>query len=470
MAYKTTTTRGNFERPESLGGVSPGLRRFVKTAETVSNGENLPFTQIIRFLAWNAPLMLIFWNVPVIGRIHSVLTLLLGVSYALRDERPARASFVIAYIASCEILWRGTEASLLSEYGKYASILLSILLILRFRLLGKNLLWPLLFLILLLPGVLIAPFDRQAISYQLAGPVAIAFLSMAFGGITFTRKEIQQLLLATIAPAIAMGMFVIFMLLTNDVTFSGRGEDEAITGGIGANQVSSALALGATAAFFYIFLSGKDRRVRYTMIASSLGLLTLAVLTFSRGGVWTALGAAGLGSVFMIRDRRLFFRILGILVLLGLLGYFVLFPIVNRITGGTVVTRFSSLDTTDRDVLFQIDYRVFLDNPVLGVGVGQSPKYHFSAFGYPKPTHTEYSRLLAEHGFFGIAVMVLWALVFFARVLSRQDPLWKGISVGFTAWALMFMVHSATRMVAPSFAFGLAAASLLPDEEQPQDD
>ena len=467
MAYKSTTPRGNLQRPESLGGVSPGLRRFVKKEDIASTGENLPFVQIIRFLAWNAPLMLLFWNVPLIGRIHSVLTLLIGVYYALRDERPARAAFVIAYIASCEILWRGTAASLLSEYGKYSSILLSILIILRFRLLGKNLLWPVLFLLLLLPGVLIAPFDRQAISFQLAGPVAIAFLSMAYGGIKFTWKEIQQLLLATIAPAIAMGLFVGFMLFTNDVQFSGGGEDEAITGGIGANQVSSALALGATAAFFYIFLSGKDRRVRYMMIAFSLGLLILAVLTFSRGGVWTALGAAGLGAVFMIRDRRLFLRILGSLFLLFFLGYFVLFPIINRITGGTVVTRFSSLDTTDRDVLFEIDYRVFLDNPLFGVGVGQSPKYHFPAFGYPKPTHTEYSRLLAEHGSFGVAVMALWVLVFLLRMLSHRDPLWKGISAGFTLWALLFMVHSATRMVAPSFTFGLAAAQLLPDEDTP---
>lgn len=414
--------------------------------------------------------MLIFGNVPFLGTIHSVITLLLGLHYVIRDERPTRALLVVAYIAGCEILWRGVDASLISEYGKYTSILLSILIILRYRLAGKNLLWPLLFLLLLMPGILIAPFDREAISYQLGGPIALAIISMAFGGIQFKRKEVQQMLLATIGPVLAMGLFVAFMLLTNDVQFNAGGEDEAITGGIGANQVSSALALGATAAYFYLFLAGQERRTRYLMIALSLGLLTLAVLTFSRGGVWTAVGAAGIGSLFIIRDRRLLFRILGSVTLLGLLGYFVIFPFINNLTGGTVVGRFSSLDTTDRDVLFEIDYRIFQDNPVLGVGVGQSPRYHIPVFGFPKPTHTEYSRLLAEHGFFGIAVMALWALVLLSRMLSRQDPLWKGMSVGFTVWGLLFMFHSATRMVAPSFTFGLAAAGFLPEEEQPKDE
>jgi hypothetical protein len=88
-------------------------------------------------------------------------------------------------------------------------------------------------------------------------------------------------------------------------------------------------------------------------------------------------------------------------------------------------------------------------------------------FGYPKPTHTEYSRLMAEHGSFGMAVIVLLVIATVSRFFAYRPAVSKGLALGFTVWALLYMAHSATRMVAPSFAFGLAAATFLPEEEIP---
>ena len=65
-------------------------------------------------------------------------------------------------------------------------------------------------------------------------------------------------------------------------------------------------------------------------------------------------------------------------------------------------------------------------------------------------------------GCLGVAVMVLLIGVSLSRAFSSRSALSKGISTGFTAWALLYMTHAATRMVAPSFAFGLAAARFLP--------
>jgi uncharacterized membrane protein YdjX (TVP38/TMEM64 family) len=102
--------------------------------------------------------------------------------------------------------------------------------------------------------------------------------------------------------------------------------------------------------------------------------------------------------------------------------------------------------------------------------VGQSPYYHIPYFGYLKNTHTEYSRLLAEHGIFGAAVIVLLFSLALVRVFRRGSPLAGGITMGFTVWGLLYMMHSATRMVAPSFAIGLAAARFLPEEDEPKYD
>lgn len=45
-------------------------------------------------------------------------------------------------------------------------------------------------------------------------------------------------------------------------------------------------------------------------------------------------------------------------------------------------------------------------------------------------------------------------------------PLIKACVLGMMFWALLFMLHSATRLVAPSFLFGLAAATFLLQEQQ----
>lgn len=427
----------------------------------------LSLAEIVRFLFVHLPLLLIFRAVPFLATLYSLLVLAVGLYFLLKDDKPTRVIWVLAYIAGAEILWRGAEAAIVWEYGKYAILLLCGLMLLKYRLLSWRSFGPLLFLLLLIPGIFVAPgFNREDISYQLAGPIALAVVSLACGTLVFRKGDLQRLLLALIAPTVAMGFLVLFIALTQDVTFYGAGENEAITGGIGANQVSSALSLGAMAAFFFIFAARRDRNVRYFMILVALGLLGLSVLTFSRSGLWNTLGALVICILFLAYDRRSFFRVLAIFLAVGLLAYFVVFPLLNSLTGGAVVVRFSDFGSTGRDILVRVDYQVFQANPIWGVGVGQSPLYHVQYFGYPKPTHTEYSRLLAEHGSFGVAAILLLAGITLSRLFSRRSAFSKGISLGFTIWALIYLAHSATRMVAPSLAFGLAAANFLLDEEE----
>ncbi len=445
-----------------------GLRRHLAAREKNAAIPDEPsFSEVVRFLLIYLPLLLIFRAVPFLATLYSLLVLAVGLYFLVKDDKPTRVVWVLAYIAGAEILWRGAEAAIVWEYGKYATLLLCGLMLLKYRLLSWRSFWPLLFILLLIPGIFVAPgFNRQDISYQLAGPIALAVVSLVCGTLVFRKGDLQRLLLALIAPTLAMGFLVLFIALTQDVAFYGAGENEAITGGIGANQVSSALSLGAMAAFFFIFAAPKDRSLRYLMILVSLALLGLSVLTFSRSGLWNTLGALLVCILFLAYDRGNFFRVLAVFLAAGLLVYFVAFPLLNSLTGGAVVVRFSNFDSTGRDILVRIDYEVFQANPIWGVGVGQSPIYHIRYFGYPKPPHTEYSRLLAEHGSFGVAAILLLAAVTLSRLFSRRRAFSKGISLGFTIWALIYLAHSATRMVAPSLAFGLAAATFLLENEE----
>lgn len=452
---------------KSLDGVSLGLRRYIRSSVDTSErdtDENIPFRVIVGLMILHAPLMLIFLKWPILATLHSIGVLLLGLFFLISDSSPARVAWVIAYIAGAELLWRGMNAALVWEYGKYATLLLSILVLLKYR--KKFAFWPILLLGLMVPGILIMPgFNREDFAFQLAGLITLAVASMMFSAMTINRMDLQKIFLAIILPSLAVAALIAFNISTKSVTFSGRNSNEVVSDGIGANQVTTILSLGSTASFFFIFLVRRERRVRFLMIGIFLLLAVASTLTFSRSGLWTTMGAILSGAFFLFQDRRRIPAVFAVFLAVGLAAYFVVFPWLNDVTDGALLARFTNLNSTGRAEIIEIDYQLFLDHPVFGVGVGQSPYYHIPVFGYKANSHTEYSRLLAEHGSFGIAIIALMIVVLFSYTLLGQSKLSKSISVSCAVWALLYMTHSATRLVAPSFMFGLAAANLLLEGE-----
>ena len=74
---------------------------------------------------------------------------------------------------------------------------------------------------------------------------------------------------------------------------------------------------------------------------------------------------------------------------------------------------------------------------------------------YTSP-HTEFTRLLAEHGVFGLAVMALMA-VMCIRIIRGGHGWYRMASVGLLAITIAQMGHSATKIASIPIAFGLAA-------------
>ncbi len=103
---------------------------------------------------------------------------------------------------------------------------------------------------------------------------------------------------------------------------------------------------------------------------------------------------------------------------------------------------------------------VFRQFPLFGVGPGQSDAYHALTFRAAS-AHTEYTRMLAEHGSFGLISLLILAWFSVRRLFTKGDSLSKGLLLGIMVWALVYMASAATRLVAPSFLFGLAAAKFV---------
>jgi len=134
-----------------------------------------------------------------------------------------------------------------------------------------------------------------------------------------------------------------------------------------------------------------------------------------------------------------------------------LFPALEQWTSGALGARLRDIEPTGRIEIIQSDLEVFMENPVFGIGLGQS-NYEHARYFRVSNTHTEYSRMLAEHGIFGLISLLILAVVLGLKFLHKNEPVVKAVIVACLTWGLLFMAHSATRLVAPSFLIGLAFA------------
>ena len=237
--------------------------------------------------------------------------------------------------------------------------------------------------------------------------------------------------------------------------------------GIGPNQVSSILGLGALLALFYVLVDKKNRRLRFFLLICVFGLGAQSALTFSRGGLATSLGAIAAAGFFLLQDRR--FR--GAILLRGFMATFVfallIFPALNDFTGGAMAKRFSSRSLTGRDRIIEGDLMAFREHPVLGTGPGGSKRYHAMTFRWSS-AHTEHSRVLAEHGSAGLLALIILFGLSVHRVLRSAPIVSRAFSAATTTWALLYMFHSAMRLAAPALVFALGATMLVL-HQAPQD-
>ena len=88
---------------------------------------------------------------------------------------------------------------------------------------------------------------------------------------------------------------------------------------------------------------------------------------------------------------------------------------------------------------------------MLGVGVGRSTFFH-DITGYHRKagSHTYFSRLLAEHGIFGLFSLSI-LISTFVNILQTKNYL----AIALASWALMSMAHNDIRMVLPALILSL---------------
>jgi hypothetical protein len=144
------------------------------------------------------------------------------------------------------------------------------------------------------------------------------------------------------------------------------------------------------------------------------------------------------------------------LLLFGL-GYWVIFPALDRFTNGMLSERFAEKGFSHREDIARGDLMLALENPVLGVGLGLARSERARQSGIIAAPHTEFTRVLAEHGSAGLLALVL-LLVFGVQAFGRaRSPFERAWSASLLAYGALFMLVTGMRLVAPALAVGLAA-------------
>lgn len=76
--------------------------------------------------------------------------------------------------------------------------------------------------------------------------------------------------------------------------------------------------------------------------------------------------------------------------------------------------------------------------------------------------HNEFSRVLAEHGMFGVTALLIMVIMPIKRFFANRKILERIIIIAFIGFCFVFMTHSATRIAAPCFLYGFAFMRFVP--------
>ena len=438
----------------SLAGTFPTPRARAPKAEWQTS-----FWKVASFLALHVVLALAMKKAPILATLHGWGALFLGLYVAFSGRSRDQVAAVAAYVVGAEVLWRMTGARVFWEMGKYGVSLIFIASMMRQGRAPSG--RALLYLLLLLPSILITFSEesidnaRNYVSYNFSGPAALAVSWMYFKDFKITRRQLFKIMLAALAPAVGIAAIAIFGIATTEVKF-GRNSNVDASGGFGPNQVSAALGLGILAAFI-CFMDDRTRRsLKPLLIGTMLALAGQAALTFSRTGLYLGIGCSIIASLFLVRNRRVFGSILIGGTVVALLAWLVVLPRLNELTGGRLEERLKNTSTTGRSTVMMEDINIFLQFPALGTGPGRAREYR-DKYWAGIAAHTEYTRMLAEHGLLGLMALMVMAI----EVLiswTRATGAWnKAMVSAFFAFALLFMAGSGMRLAAPCLMFGLAA-------------
>ncbi len=421
----------------------------------------------------HVPLAAAMASSPTVATLHALVVAGAAAVAILGAARPATVAMTAAYIAGADVLWRMTDARVLHQFSKYAIVVLFGIWMLRHARL-RLASGPVLYFLLLVPSVVLVVAVggrhgqiQRPISFNLSGPLALAVAVLFFRQVRLRRDEILGIMLALALPAFAILSIAARATVTaNSIRFGGS--NLITSGGYGPNQVSSILGLAFLVLMFAFALVRTDTLTRLFLGGSAVLMGLQTALTFSRGGLYSAAGALLAAFPFLVQTPRARVRVVAVGLSVALVAGLVVIPWLDEFTAGRFARRIADTRLAGRDQLMKRDLDLWTQNAFLGVGPGMS-KLTPTESHRATLAHTEFTRMLAEHGALGALAFAALLGMAYVHITRSRPGVPRGLAVAFGTWTFLYMTHAAMRLAAPSFVFGLCAAfmSMAHEEEEP---
>ncbi|MBD0823886.1 O-antigen ligase family protein [Aestuariibaculum marinum] len=402
---------------------------------------------------------------------------LIRIINAPKKDKSLEVLCACAYVVGAEVFLRMNHGTFFYEASKYLVILFAGmgLFYKGFRLYAIPYVF---YLLLLIPGIYVSMYAlnvsvnlRKAVAFNLSGPVCLGISALFCFGVSITKYQLERVINSAIYPLVSLLFYIIFFNPNVSEVVYSTGSNFATSGGFGPNQVATVLGLGAFFVAVRFFVFSNTRLLRYVDLFFVLLFSFRAVVTFSRGGVLTAviMLACFLFFQFRFMNKSKRSHMLVSLVLFSgiILGTWVYSSIQTK---GLIDKRYANQDvrgvekediTTGRVYLFQQEIAEFFENPFLGVGVGRIKDIRFQETGIQAASHNEMSRIVAEHGLLGIlAFLILLFTPLLLRLVDRSNVLF------FSFYFFWFLTinHSSMRIAAPAFIYALSLLHIKHDQ------
>jgi hypothetical protein len=326
------------------------------------------------------------------------------------------------------------------------------------------------FLLLLVPSVIISTFTlnfdtdiRKAIAFNISGPVCLGLASLY----TFRRKvalaEINNILLSMGLPIVTCMVYLTLFTPNIQEVITGTESNFQTSGGYGPNQVATILGLGMFIFFSRVILDSKTKFQIILNLIIALNITYRGMLTFSRGGMITGFLMIVLLLVFLYFKSNYGGRVkLNYIIVLLVFAMFATWTYTSFQTGGLINKRYSNQDAAGRAKLSQFTGRedvakneinTFLKNPIFGVGIGKGVEVREDETGIKVLSHDEITRMLAEHGSFGVLALLI---LFFTPLVLYLENKFNMFLLCFVAFWFLTINHAAMRTAAPAFVYSLS--------------
>ena len=376
---------------------------------------------------------------------------------------------VCAYIVGGELLVKMTKGYFFWEYTKY-TVMIVLLLGMYFRGISKNAIPYWIFLVLLIPGIVIGIYElagdpriRQGIIFNILGPITLVISAIY----TFQRKislsRLLDIMFVLCLPILSSLVYSILYTPDLKEALVHTGSNFATSGGYGPNQVSTFFGLAMFVFFTRLLLASQSTLLVLVNLLLTFLFAYRALITFSRGGILTGLIIIlfFLFSTYIKSNSKIRFKLSAVLIAMAG-GLFLIWIYSTLITGGLIEKRYKNQDAlgrekesfmSGREKILSEELNLFLEKPIFGAGVGVATKHREEIHDSRVATHNEITRMLAEHGLFGIIGLMILGVTPLIMYLDNRHHFFL---FSFMLFWFLTLNHAAMRVAMPAFVYSLA--------------